>query len=231
MSQKGKFVELPEEIKLKVEAIKSEWVTSLNDRTLAWGKKIQQIRRAEQPGLEWGEPITQVNFPWWDVLVAGPFQFPNAVLGPYKPSKIIADGELAVMIVALWRNPAAGTVGVPPATLMGGRPYTLNFELMNITTVSNVIFPQVTGVFTSFPSSFIDIHVVAFMPTSPSGEGHPDIYEMNVTCDLTGPGNLPMAAFASWVYDPDTEPAFLFLPTMPAGMRHERPIRFMVYTR
>jgi hypothetical protein len=233
MPRKGKFGELPEEVKSQVEALKNEWETMINDRTLKWAKKLQQLTRAQQPGLEWGEPVTPPFFPWWDLLVAGPYQVSIPVVGPFKPSKIIAAGETAFMLVGLWRNPAPiPMTGIAPATLMGGQDYTLNFELMNVSTVDNVMFPSITETFQPFPTQFFTVlPPIALTLDNPSGQGHPDIYELNVTCDLTGPGNLPMAAFGSWVYDYDTEPAFLSQPGVPPGWYHERPIRFMVYTK
>jgi hypothetical protein len=223
-------VELPQDIKVLAQKELDDWVASLTERTMSYVRTTQRIARGAQP--EAGEPWIPGPPPYlfWDMLVAGPYQIFHSGTGPYRPSKIIRDGEFAFMLGVLWRNPGSLGGGPSAAELMNSRDFRINFELMNLTTVSNAILPGINGTFADYPTNFLTPFILPFMPSNPSGEGHPDLYEMNVTCDLTS-GAQSMAAFATWVYDPDTEPGFLFRPTMTQGWEHERPIRFMVYTK
>lgn len=182
------------------------------------------------------EPDSQffgITYPWWNILVLGPFQA-VAPLGPFRPSKIIRTGENAFMIVVLWRNPLPLPGGPNPsaAQIMASYEWEVHGETINLSEVTNG--PDLAPVTGTFGAGFIDVFVMPIPPgTFPTPtQGRPLLFELNFVMDIkgVGPGLPPFAGYSTWVFDPDTEPPFLFVPEAPAGLQHDIPVRFLVYS-
>ncbi len=186
---------------------------------------------AEQPAPEIGGPITAPgSYQWWEVLVAGPFQ-PIGPLGPFAPHKIIRHGEACFMLCAIVRNPFPIAPGPNPsaAQIMAGQDYRLVLSTGNLTNwVAGPSFGPLGG---TFGGGFLNIHVVnlAGFPMPPDGQPH--LYEGNVTMDILGPvpGLPPFAGYATWVFDPDLQLPFLFVPGAGPQLQHDISPRWVIY--
>ncbi len=223
---------IPKELIERQMAQLEAFAEELKQRTDEYVRKAMEDARSK-PGevnMEIAEPIgpTRPLYPWWDVYVVGPFQpigYPPH--GPFLPHKIVQPGYVFLWAV-IWRNPAPidWIYGNPSAAqIMNGRRYMLNCELLNLSTVTNGPDVHVAGAFTV--GGYIDFHLlVVRLPRPP--QGRPHLYECNVTVD-TSEDAQPMAAFATWVYDLDREPAFLHRPYVRQHWHHEQPMRFLVY--
>lgn len=208
------------------------FVDTLVDRTNQYvNNAIEKSKKGPSAvELEIAAPIGPVFplYPWWNLLVVGPFQglgLPPA--GPFLPNKVIQAAPTFIWTI-LWRNPAPidWVFGNPSAAqVMNGRNYSLWAEMINLTNVTNGPDINIAGTFAV--GGFMDAQLLVFTPPTPP-QGKPDLYELNVTVDVTA-GAQPMAGFASWVLDLDTEPAFLNRPLMGPQWQYERPVRFMVY--
>ena len=100
------------------------YVGYLKDRTEAYVNRMAEVRP------EAGEPNV-AGYQYWNALTVGPIQFLGTP--PYSPSKIIAAGEPALMLGAVWINP---TGGVPATVVLGARPFRVRFETINLSMVS-----------------------------------------------------------------------------------------------
>lgn len=203
----------------------------------------QRAAKREAEGLGAG-PISFFGlYPWWNLLVVGPFQAPTGG-GPYRPSKIVRHGEPAFMVVALWRNPLPLPGGGPSAAaIMSPFNYSVQGEMINLSNVAGgPDFAPVGGV---FGGGNINLHVMP-IPTLPvPSDGKPDLYEVNFTMDILGPapGLPPFAGYATWVFDPDNEPPFILpqlilpdgtvtpviIPGAGPQLQHDVPARFLIY--
>jgi len=227
------------------------------DQTLAKSTEVYQAQVAEleanaqkalkQAGTLIADPISSffgIPYPWWNLLVLGPFQR-VAPLGPFRPSKIIRHGEPAYMIAALWRNPRALPGGPNPsaAQIMASFRYQVRGEVINLTNVTDgPDFRPITG---TFGAGFTNIHTLRLPPLPAPVDGRPNLYEVNFTMDILSPaaGLPPFAGYSTWVYDPDHEPPFVFprvilpdgriitvrVPGANGGLEHDTPARFLVY--
>lgn len=227
------------------------------EQTLAKATELYQAQVAELEAsaqqaaqqaikLEAG-PITSffgITYPWWNLLVLGPFQR-VAPLGPFRPSKIIRHNEAAYMVAALWRNPRPLPGGPNPsaAQIMSPFRFRIRGEVINLTNVtSGPNFQPITG---TFGPGFTNIYTMS-LPAMPAPvDGRPNLYEVNFTVDVLGPsrGLPPFAGYSTWVYDPDREPPFVFprvvlpdgrvisvrVPGSSGGLQHDTPARFLVY--
>lgn len=194
--------------------------------------------------------LTSANYMWWNLLVVGPFQWETnpmyAGAPKWRPTKVLKAGLPTRMICQLWRNPVASASNAFPAPSLQMAPYhyTVRGEMINLSTVADGPTVAVaTNV--QFGAGNINNHVfdLPALPVPPQGAPH--LYEINFTVDIletigTGPD---LAGFATWIYDPDTEPAFgplsITLPdgTVIAGIvpggsavQHDIPVRFMVHS-
>jgi hypothetical protein len=173
-----------------------------------------------------GEP-TVGQYVAFDVAALSPIQFTG--LPPYQPSKVIAAGEAAYLVVYMWVNPMASIpdgFAVPPTVQLGGRRWRVSLDLMNITDLTHTTLAQ-TGTYGPVAPS-----LSAAVFTLPTPDPGPDaaVYEANVTLDIVDPAQ-PYAAFATNFFDEDTDPGFLFVPPTPPGWRHELPNRYLVYSK
>ena len=244
----------PDEVEQHARTIMAAWAAKMKRRTRLYVKQARELVRSEK--LELAGPITQTTppYPWWNLLIAGPYQPDPAGGGPYMPHKIFEPSEQAFLIGGLWLNPEPinwSPAGPSAAELMAGYDLTIRFETINLTTVQkgpspgsvnmNPIFGWPDGD-PDFKTFRVDLGPNIF-PLPPQGQ--PYLYELNVTADVTGPAPQSMAGFATWVFDPDEEPSVWPPPTLPSDFppaewllwwwpqhwQFERPIRLLVYRR
>lgn len=173
-----------------------------------------------------GEP-TVGQYVAFDVAATSPIQF--TALPPYQPSKVIAAGESAYLVVYMFVNPMASIpdgFAVPPTVQLGGRSWRVSLDLMNLTNLTHTTLVQ-TGTYGPVAPSLS--FAVFSLPTPNPG---PDaaVYEANVTLDIVDPGQ-PYAAFATNFFDVDSDPGFVFVPPAPPGWRHDLPNRYLVYSK
>lgn len=223
------------------------WTAKVKKQTGLYVQSAQTIAQAIARGekLESAGPVTLTTpaYPWWNILLAGPFQ-PTAPTagGPYLPHKIFRATEPAFMLGGVWMNPAPinwAPAGPSAADMMGALNLQINFETINLSTVTNVPGP---GPVTMAPIGlaggppFFKPFVVSigsgFFPAPPDGK--PNLYELICTADVTGPvPGLPFAGYSTWVLDPDFEPPIFppaLMPGVPPTWQYDIPARFMIYT-
>jgi hypothetical protein len=152
----------------------------------------EKLDAAAAPSLGEPQAPTIVVLGDFDVLATTPIQFINDP--PFKPGKIIAGGELA-LIVAIVRITAFNK------TVLSGRTVRVNLERVNLTNVTDVA-----------PQLFLDFHVPTnvpdftpffffFVPQAPT-QGKPNAIEAIVTADVLDAA-MPYAAFATAIFDFD----------------------------
>jgi hypothetical protein len=234
--------------------IAKAWEAKLKEQTRLYRKQIAEVtQQLAQPkvkggeGTEVAEPITMlgaVPYQWWNLLLAGPFQA-GTPTGPFLPHKIIAANENAFMLVALWRNPLPLGGGPSAANVMAPFQYKVRLATVNLTAVGNgPTFQSPPAGLAVFGGGFVNVHAIP-MPAGVFGappQGTPTLFEVNAVVDIIGPGvGLPaFAGYSTWVFDPDTEPPFLFpfipgvgyvfIPGIAAQLQHDTPARFLVYS-
>lgn len=187
-------------------------------------------------GIELGEvisgggygPYYKGYYKWWDVFVVGPIQ--NISHPPFLPHKIISGGEYAFFFVFVVKNPLPTPGGGPSAlTLLQCRKFQLNAELMNLTNVTNGPDIQINS---EFNGRVVQPYLMVFRAPYPK-DGKPDLYEINVTADVTDCPQ-PFAAFATRILDIDRDPDGLPFPLDARKGPHvhdEQPMRFLVYRK
>jgi hypothetical protein len=174
---------------------------------------------------ELGEPIHQ-GYVYWDLVSFAPIQFIG--LPPYNPSKIIASGEVALSLAALFVNPATNVFNpISATTILGGRGFRVRFEEVNLTDVTNVPGVTFTGTFSS-PAPVLTFFPAFFVAPDPGV--NPRLMEQSVTADITDMAQ-PFAAFATNHFDLDADPGFLGIPPVPPQLQHDIPLRFLVYRK
>ncbi|MEZ4658903.1 MAG: hypothetical protein R2911_15160 [Caldilineaceae bacterium] len=228
----------------------------------AWGEKVEKLTAEYEAEMQEegvaeavAGPTTRVRghrpYMWWNIVVAGPFQRARRN-GPFLPAKIFQNSEPAFIVGGIWmnRNPINwAPTGPSAASIMAAFNMRIRFETMNLTTVTDGPDPA--------PVDMNPIHAApgrsyfktfyrqigrGHFPAPPNG--HPNLYELNVTADITETAPQEFAGFSTWVYDPDLEPPFYAPPfgrfglRVPGGRRpavhpgwqYDVPMRFMVYT-
>ena len=214
-------IDIPADVQAKIGRLMQSIKANITQKTDAYLERV-----AANAGLEAGGPTLPGGYQYQNIVAVGPFQGFGG-LGPYRPSKIIAAGELAVIFAIHWNNPAPSPGGGLPGTIiMGGRNWRLRFETMNLSTVSNGPDQTLTGTFPGV-APVVSVFPFAFVPTDPGV--NPNLFESNITFDLTLSGQ-PIAAFATQWFDPEGDPPFLGLPGKPAGWQNG-PVRYMAYRR
>lgn len=211
-------IEIPDDIKQKSQQFIDNYVARLNEMTEA---HLQRSMAAPEVGAP-----TIAGYQYWNCLTVGPIQFIGTP--PYLPNKIVAAGNLALMLGVIWVNPAPGPNNtLPGTTVLGARDYRIRFETINLTTVTDGPDRTFTGTFLS-PAPVVSVFPWFTIPPDPGL--NPNLLEVNLTADITTKGQ-PFAAFSTWHLDPDSEPPFLVLPPAPPHLQFERPARFLVYRK
>ena len=221
---KAPGVEIPEAVQHKAQRFIDNYVAFLEERTEAY------MERMSQPRPEAATPALASGYQYWNVLTVGPLQF----LGnpPYRPSKIIAGGELALMLGIVWINPVnSDGGGLPGTVVLGDRDYRVRFETINLSTVSDgpdsPLVPPFIGTFPSL-APIVTAYPWFFVPPDPGP--NPQLFETTLTADVTTIAQ-PFAAFSTWHFDVDSEPPFLGRPMVSPEWQHDIPARFLVYRK
>jgi hypothetical protein len=161
---------------------------------------------------EAGGAVLAGGYQYWNCLTVGPIQWFGDP--PYRPSKIIAAGELTLMLGVVWINPANSPGGGFPGTVvLGGRDCRVRFETVNLSDVANG--PDRWWLRT-FDNPALNVYVFPWWRVWPDPGVTPNLYETTLTADVVQLGQ-PLAAFSTWHFTPDVEPGFLVpLPPLPA---------------
>lgn len=240
------------EVEAELQEIMASYQKTLGQATEVYKAQVAELEASALKAAKEASPLIAgpvsrffgISYPWWNLLVLGPFQR-VAPLGPFSPSKIIRHGEPAYMIAALWRNPRPmpGGPNLSAAQIMAPFSYRIRGEMMNLSSVTDG--PDFRPINGTFGPGFTNIHTVRIPALPAPADGRPNLYEVNFTVDLLGPasGLPPFAGYATWVYDPDVEPPFLLprvvlpdgrvitvrVPGTSGGLEHDTPARFLVY--
>jgi len=220
------------EVEKHAQAVLDAWKAKLEVQTKDF------VHRMLAPQPQMAGPITPglagIPYPWLDCFFAGPYQFVPG--SGYLPHKVMKANEWAYLLGYIWRNPAPiGWIGggLSAADVLSAYNFRARFEIVNLTTVGNgpdlgpIDFVPIGG---GFLNGFFVLVPPGTFPMPPSGR--PNLYEVNLTVDATGPGStaagLPFAGYATWLYDPDYQPPTIMSPVWP-HWQHEIPGRFMVH--
>jgi hypothetical protein len=171
-------------------------------------------------------------YPWWNLILAGPFQRLGGAGGAFLPHKVIRWDDDTFMLGVVWRNPACINWACPAPSaceIMSGWTARVWLRTCNLTRCvagpGFRITPDI--VFPAYPTCRNFFRRFIRFPAPP--QGAPDLYEMNATVDITGPGVVSFAGYSTWVFDPDWDP---FPPMPPVGphWQYDHPVRMLVYT-
>lgn len=217
----------PLELLERYEAILDAYTARLEKRIEMNAQKAIELRKhGAQAGLELGEPYSGPIYKWQDLFVVGPIQ--NITMPPFLPHKIIAAGEPAFFFAFVVKNPLPTPGNGPSAlTVMNGRPFNLNAEIVNLTRLGNGPDIKITSAFNRDVVQAFLLAIKARMPQ----QGKPDLYEINVTLDVTDGFLQPIASFATSIMDIDCDPGFPIGPAYGSHLHVEQPLRFLVYKR
>jgi len=224
-------VDVSPEVEEKAAYFMDNYHSFLKERTASYVNQMADLkarladRKAQGATAELSEAVTRLGYQYWNVLTIGPIQFFGDP--PWRPGKIIAAGEWALILGVVWVNPAADPGGgVPGTVVLGGRDYRIRFETINLTNVTDG--PDRTFVGTFPPVPGILFFPWFFRPRDPGP--NPYLYQTHLTADITNVAQ-PFAAFSTWHLDLDSEPRFLGLPTQRAGFEHDIPCQYLVYRK
>lgn len=219
------------EIDKHAAALIDAWSLKLKEQTRSYVKQATLMARSARQEIAGPINPSTPLYPYWGLFMAGPFQPLGGANGPFLPHKIIKAGEPAFMLYALWRNPGCMNWLCPAPSaceLMSGWDAQIWMRTGNLT---NWTPGQAFGPYNiklgNYSSCSEFGYVPLNFPTPPNGQ--PDLYEINATVDITGPGAVSFAGFSTWAYDPDFDALSPFLSTTP-HWQFETPMRFMVYT-
>jgi hypothetical protein len=216
-------VELSPEVEQKAGRFMDNYLSLLKKQTDAYVNRMAEPQ--EGAPLKAAGPMTFLGYQYWNLLTVGPVQFIGNP--PWRPNKIIAAGELTLMLGVVWVNPAPDPGGGIPGTVaLGGRPYRIRFETINLTNVTNGPDATFAGTFPPVPG--IHFFPWFFVPGDPGP--NPYLLQTHLTADITQMAQ-PFAAFGTWHLDVDTEPAFLGMPTQGPHWEHDAPCRYLVYRK
>lgn len=205
----------------------------LTGKTGAYVKKSLEIvaqghENHKSPGTDGVEKLP-VPYPWWLLFIAGPFQrLEHSFHEHCFPQKSIQSGW-AFFWCFLWRNPAPvdWVNGLPSAAeLMSGKSYHICVETLNFSQVAKGPEIDLNSKFCLDDCMEAMLFVFNF---SPPAQRRREIYQMNVTAEMTE-AELPLIAFANSINDLSLEPSFLFEPENSTRLLfHETPLNFLVY--
>jgi len=213
-----------------IQKLLDDWRAKLTEQT---EKYVKAMAERKKGGAGLAEPVAG-GYPFWNLIIAGPFQTLGGAGGPFLPGKIAKGGEEVVFLGALWRNPVdiPSTPGISSALLMSGYDVDVTFQSVDLTTVMSgpgAIGGAVHMHLAHFPPAFLDLFAVTmiFPAVAP---GAPHLYEVNAVADVTGPdGMTPFAGYSTWIFNPDTEPPFLGLPEVGPHLTYDQPARILIY--
>lgn len=221
----GMQVDVPADILENVQTYMDNYKAFLLERTEAQMEQLA-ARRQFAAGPEIGG-ITVGTYPYMDLFVISPIE----IFGPpfsWRPNKVVGSGELAVILVVMFVNPAVAPGPAPPAVIqLGGRGFRVRIEQINLTDVTNG--PDVTFVGT-FPPVAPTISIFPFFFIAPNPGPNPRLMECNAVADITDVAQ-PHAAFATHHLDIDAEPPFLGIPGVPPELQHDIPLRYLIFPK
>lgn len=240
------------EVDKHAQIIGDAWKAKLLEYSKLYTKQYLTLTRPKSQNgngetTEAAEPITMIGtipYQWWNMLLAGPFQA-GVPTGPFLPQKIIRHGEPAFLLAAVWRNPAPLGGGPSAAAIMSSFTCQIRIETMNLSIVADG--PDFVPASFVFAGGNVNIVTIPIPPAGPAfpvapAQGQPQLYEVNATMDILGPGTglPPFAGFSTAVFDPDIEPPFLFpfipgigpivVPGLLAHLERDTPLRFLRYS-
>jgi hypothetical protein len=198
----------------------------LRRRLEAYVDDLDSARTEEAGALEAGAPMVG-SYVGMDVLAYSPIQ--AITPPPYEPHKIIRGGEWAVIWALLFVNPAVSIpsgFAIPPTVQLSGRRFRVRCEQINLTNVSNG--PDFTFAAT-FPSPAPALTWIPFFFIAPDPGGDPYLMEANITVDITDLAQ-PWAAFATWHFDIESDPGFLWVAATGPQLQHDIPMRYLIYS-
>lgn len=227
---------LPQEL----QAYADNLLADMKRKTQAYVKKAMQLHKQGPPPAELSPEIAQPItgrwpfYPWWNIFLVGPIQVLGpAHAGPFRPSKIISYENDAYMLAFVWRNPVGvnwDSTAPSACQLLNGRKFQINFEVVNLTSVSEG--PDLEKIEDAFPNApdCIQLYARKIENFPKPDQGKPHLYNLYATIDITE-AEQPMAGFATWIYDPDIEPRWWFFPTVYPQYQYDQPAQFMVFQR
>lgn len=236
----------PDEVHKHAQAIIDAWRARLQVRTKEYTRLMLAEVAKPKPVLETGYvSLPGQPYTWFDLMCAGPYKYTPT--GGFLPNKVIRYDQDAFMVGCIWRN-EAGLNWDPfsPSALenMSGWNFDVWFECVNLTTVSDGpdIGPITFAPLGAENPKVFEVQMPAnTFPAPDSGRAH--LYEINMTIDVTGPGDtvagLPFSGFATWIFDPDLEqeipvPVPPYWPSEPTSEKlphwhYDIPVRFLVH--
>jgi hypothetical protein len=207
----------------EIQKLLDDWRAKLIEQTEAYVEAMTELKKG---GAGIAAPVTG-GYPWWNLVVAGPYQ---ALGGPYLPNKIVKGGAPLVFLGALWRKPMDFLPGASAAMVMNHWDFNVTFQSVDVSTVTKG--PEggpISMNLSHYPGSYSDLFA-AVMTFPAAGAGDPHLYEVNAVADLTGPdGTNPYAGYSTWILNPDYEPPFLGLPPVGPHFTYDQPARILVY--
>jgi hypothetical protein len=216
----GEAVAVPPGIQGKAK----QWLDRYKVKLAAQTEK-NLARLSEEVAPQAGE-IHHAGYLYWDVVTISPIQF--GALPPYQPSRIIASGEVALLLAVMFINPGTDFNNpISATTILGGRRFRVRFEHVNLTDVTNGPDITFTGV---FPAPAPSLVLFPAFILAPNPGQNPRLVELNVTADIVDMAQ-PFAAFATHHLDIDTEPGFLGIPEVGPELQHDFPLRYLIYPK
>jgi hypothetical protein len=222
--------ELGMKLEVKVPPEAQAWMTKQNTRLTSRVEKyvdrVDAARSETALGLEAGA-VTVGPYVGLDILAYSPIQ--SIGPPPYAPHKIIAGGEQATIWAALFVNPAVDIpngFAIPATVQLSGRGFRVRCEQVDLTNLTGGPDFTYQAIFTSPAPS---LTWIPFTFTAADPGVNPRLIEANITVDITDMAQ-PWAAFATWHFDIDSEPPFLWVPGGPSELQHDIPMRYLIYS-
>jgi len=220
----------------EIQSLADAYSAKIKDLTNSYMENCLQLHKDGPPSPELAEPTTLSwpLYPWWNIFLIGPIQYVGPPhVGPFMPSKIISHKNRAFMVACVWRNPGpiGWSLGSPSACqVMNGRKFQINFEVVDLTNVSGgPDLEKVEDTFHNAPDC-LQCYVREIKNFPEPDQGRPNLYNLYATIDITE-AEQPMAGFATWVLDLDSEPHWMWFPRVRPEWQYDQPAQFMVYKR
>jgi hypothetical protein len=213
LEEKEAADEVPAELKEKAEPEVQNYLNFLRESSEVYEKEL--VEAGFRP--EAGEPIVG-RYQYWNVFTRGPYQLRRN----FRPRRVIAVGEWALLVGVVWINTT-----IPGGWVFPDRECRVRFETINLSRVTSG--PDYTRTF-RFPdaNSLRSITSIRWWFRA----RQPGLYETSLIADLTLAG-MPFAAFSTWHFDPEPHPGIPGrTPSIPRPhWQHDIPARYLVYQR